>query len=129
MAEKKQYDIKAIDLGANLFTEEVVGLRPAWCSQFYTGKFSVKEKTLPGVTLEEMIAKMDRAGIEIALLIACKVGPLGPPQTWHLPYETVIFDGILQPADTFHPLGRINAGQSAKTIRIFINSLFYNFVG
>jgi len=129
MAEKKQYDIKAIDLGANLFTEEVVGLRPAWCSQFYTGKFSVTEKTLPGVTLEEMVAKMDRAGIEMALLIACKVGPLGPPQTWHLPYE-IVKDAVSKYPDRFRGLAGIDPTEGMEGVRRLEDAVKnYGFVG
>ena len=116
MGELKRYDVMAIDLGANLFTDEVVRMRPTWHRQFYTDKFGVRTDTLKGVSLEEMIGKMDRAGIEIALLIACKVGRLGLPQTWHLPYD-VVARAVNKYPDRFRGLAGIDPTEGMKGVR------------
>ena len=66
-------DIQAIDVVTNLYTEEIVKMRPKWYQRFYTGKFGMESAMLKGLTLEAMVEKMDRAGIEIGLLIANNV--------------------------------------------------------
>jgi len=111
------HDIQAIDLGANLFTREANEIRPKdWYANFYTDKIGVSSQSMEGVSVEEMIDRMDRAGIEITLLIAAKVGPLGPPQTYHLPYEMVA--GIVDKhPERFRGLAGIDPTQGMKGVR------------
>ena len=76
MGQQQTYEIKAIDLGANLFTIEANRIRPKEAfRRFYTGKIGVDPNMYEGVSLEQMIDKMDRAAIEITLLIATKAPP------------------------------------------------------
>jgi predicted TIM-barrel fold metal-dependent hydrolase len=83
------YDIQAIDAVVNPFNAETLALRPAWRHQFYDDKIGVGPETTQGVELDEMLRRMDAAGIERAFLIACKCGPLGHPSCYHLPLEIV----------------------------------------
>jgi predicted TIM-barrel fold metal-dependent hydrolase len=69
-----------------------------------------------GVSLEQMIDKMNRAGIEITLLIATKAGPLGPSQTYHLPYEMVA-DAVNRYPDRFRGLAGIDPTEGMKGVR------------
>lgn len=83
------YDIQAIDTVVNLFTDEVEALRPANRKQFYQGKMKVSDATMNGVSLDEMLRRMDAAGIEKSFLIAAKCGSEGPAACYRLPPELV----------------------------------------
>ena len=83
------HDIMAIDTVVNLFTDEVEALRPANRKQFYQGKMKVSDSTMNGVSLDEMLRRMDAAGIEKSFLIAAKCGPEGPAACYRLPPEMV----------------------------------------
>jgi uncharacterized protein len=76
----------------------------------------MRTSKLKGVSLEEMIDQMDRAGIDIAFLIACKVGRLGLPQTWHLPYEFVS-RALEKYPDRFRGLAGIDPTEGMKGVR------------
>ena len=80
--------VPAIDIVSGIWTEEALSFRPGWQEQFFAGK--MKSKTnMQGVSLEEQLAQMAEAGIERAFLFAPKVGRLGLPGSFHLPYDVV----------------------------------------
>src|SRR5215212_5132031 len=81
------YDIKAIDSTVNIWTKEALAGRPDR-TKFYTEKMHVNVG-MDGLSLPDMLARMDAAGIEKALLIAAKVGQLGHSACYHVPYELV----------------------------------------
>ena len=81
--------IQAIDCVVNPITPEIMRLRPAWSKAFWHGKIGRDASISEGLDLTEMLALMDRAGIERSLLVATKTGQLGLPGSWHLPYEIV----------------------------------------
>ena len=83
------YDIQAIDCVVNPITADVMKLRPEWSKEFWTRKIGRTAAIGEGVSHEQMLRMMDEAGIERAFLIAAKVGRLGLPGSWHLPYEQV----------------------------------------
>ena len=62
-----QYDIQAIDTVVNIWTPETLAIRPNR-DAFFGGKMNVADETLKGVALEEMLRRMDAAGIERAFL-------------------------------------------------------------
>lgn len=78
----------AIDVVVNPYTPEIVAARPAWSKDFLGRKIGVGER-LPGTTIEEYLAKMDRAGIARSFLIAAKLGPATDVNSFHLEVETV----------------------------------------
>jgi predicted TIM-barrel fold metal-dependent hydrolase len=81
-------DVKAIDALVNIWTPEALSHRPDWKDGFFAGK--VKSQTpMPGMTLEQMLARMEAAGIERAFLVAARAGRLGLPGSYHMPYEVV----------------------------------------
>ena len=116
MGQTEKGQMKAIDILANLYTPEVVSIRPEWYRRFYSGTFNMNTDMLEGMSLEKMIDKMDRAGIEIALLAANKVGPLGSPHTWHLPYKMVA-DAANKYPDRFRGLAGIDPIEGMKGVR------------
>jgi predicted TIM-barrel fold metal-dependent hydrolase len=76
-----------IDSVVNVHTREALAGRPDR-REFLT-KLRVESKIQDGFTLEEMVEEMDAAGVDHAFLIAAKVGSLGPPACYHVPYELV----------------------------------------
>ena len=79
----------AIDAVVNIWTPEALAHRPDWRDDFFVGKMGVDQQTSEGTSLEEMLARMDRAGIERAFLIATRAGPVGHPSCYRIPYEIV----------------------------------------
>ncbi len=67
------YDIQAIDAVVNIWTAEALAQRPPR-KNFYVDKMKVGQGTFDGVSLEDMLGRMDAAGIARSLLIAAKVG-------------------------------------------------------
>lgn len=80
--------ILAIDTVVNIWTKEALAARPDR-SAFYRGKIGVDRGTYEGISLDEMLARMDEAGIERAFLVAAKVGEKWHPACYHVPYELV----------------------------------------
>lgn len=82
------HDVMAIDIVANIWTREALAGRPDRES-FFRGKIGVDRATFEGVELDEMLARMDAAGIERAFLVAAKVGETWHPAGYHVPYALV----------------------------------------
>jgi len=103
---KSKYDILAIDAVVNLWTPEANSLRPKR-DAFYQGKMKVERQTAEGIGLDEMLRRMDAAGIERAFLVATRAGRLGHPACYHLPYELVA-RAVKQHPDRFHGNPRLH---------------------
>lgn len=110
------HDVMAIDAVVNLWTKESLRYRPEWRNEFYAGKMRVDRETAEGISLDEMLRRMDRAGIERAFLIAPKVGPLGHRSTYHLPYE-VVAEAIKLHPDRFHGLAGVDPTEGMAGVR------------
>lgn len=108
----------AIDAVVNLWTPEVLALRPAGREAFYQGKMRVAAKTDAGITIDEMLQRMDATGIEKAFLIAHRCGPEGPRACWRLPYEMVAKVVTAHP-DRFHALAGIDPTEGMEGVRAF----------
>lgn len=80
--------IQAIDVVVNIWTKEALANRPDRTA-FFRGKIGVDQQTFEGISLEQMIARMDAARIERSFLIAAKVGVRSHPACYHVPYELV----------------------------------------
>ena len=70
MSEKK--DIKIIDAVVNVWTEEALSVRPDWGTDFFVEKMKANKELMNGLSLENMILRMNSAGIDHAFLIAAK---------------------------------------------------------
>ena len=66
MAGNKENDYQAIDAVVNIWTEEALSHRPDWGDEFFVDKMNAQSALMAGLTLEQMIEKMDEAGIERA---------------------------------------------------------------
>ena len=123
------YSIQAIDCVVNPITPEIMKLRPAWSNSFWTQKIGRKPGLTAGVTHKQMLAALDAAGIERAFLIATKVGRLGLPGSWHLPYKLVA-DAVQKYPDRFYGLAGIDPTEGMRGVREFERSVReYGFIG
>ncbi len=110
-----RYDVAAIDIIVNLWTPEANRVRPKR-DAFYQGKMKVKRETVAGISIAEMLRRMDMAGIERAFLAATKVGRLGHPACYHLPYAMVA-KAVRQHPDRFHGLAGLDPWEGMKGVR------------
>lgn len=109
------HDIQAIDAVVNIWTPEALAGRPDRRS-FYTEKMRVDTRTFEGMTLEEMLARMDAAGIERAFLVAAKVGPLGHRACYHVPYRLVA-EAVQRHPHRFYGLAGLDPTEGMKGVR------------
>lgn len=121
-------DVKAIDTVVNIWTPEALAGRPDR-SGFYTDKMKVNAKTFAGTTHKEMLERMDRAGIEKSFLIAAKVGQLGHPACYHVPYKLVA-DAVQAYPDRFYGLAGLDPTEGMRGVRELEHSVKeYGFIG
>lgn len=111
-----KHAIQAIDCVVNPITPEIMQLRPEWSKAFWHGKIGRQVSITEGVTHADMLALMDRAGIERALLIATKTGELGIRGSWHLPYAMVA-DAVQQYPDRFSALAGLDPTEGMAGVR------------
>jgi hypothetical protein len=108
--------IRAIDCVVNPITPEIMRLRPAWSTEFWKGKFGRGSGLAQGVSHEQMLSMMDRAGIERAFLIATKTGRLGLPGSWHLPYE-IVAEAVRMHPGRFYGLAGLDPTEGMAGVR------------
>ena len=108
-------DYGAIDAVTNIWTKEALEGRPDR-EAFYTEKVKVDRETFEGISLPEMLRRMDEAGIERALLIAAKVGPEPNRYCYHVPYDLVA-QAVRQHPDRFHGLAGIDPTEGMRGVR------------
>ncbi len=129
----KTIDYKAIDAVVNIWTEEALSKRPDWGDDFFVDKMNAKSGLMAGVSLEQMIERMDAAGIGKAFLIAAHSGRPGLPGCYHMPYEVVAraceqypgrFYGLAG-IDPFDGMNGVRAFEDAVTNMGFIGAHLY----
>ena len=112
----KDFPVAAIDAVVNIQTEEALSFRPPDRREFYVDKLGVDEGTYSGITDEDMLRRMDDAGIEKAFLIAPKIGRLGLPAAYHLPYQ-VVADAVRAHPDRFYGIAGIDPTEGMNGVR------------
>ncbi len=118
----------AIDAVVNIWTEEALKGRPER-KDFYTGKVKVDQATFEGVSLEDMIRRMDDAGIERSMLIAAKVGPADHRACYHVPYSMVA-DAVQKYPDRFLGLAGVDPTEGMRGVREMERAVReYGFIG
>ena len=88
-ARKTRVGYGAIDIVVNVFTPEAVSAGRMPTDKSFHGKIRLKGPYDNGVTMEQYLEKMDRAGIERSLLIAVRCGDLRVKGSVEIPYEWV----------------------------------------
>jgi predicted TIM-barrel fold metal-dependent hydrolase len=108
--------IRAIDAVVNLWTPEALAHRPGWGPGFFVGKMKVDEGLMRGLSLTEIIDRMEAAGTERAFLVASKSGRPGLPGCYHLPYELVA-RAVERHPDRFYGLAGVDPYQGMAGVR------------
>ena len=118
MSEENNYDYKAIDAVVNIWTREALSQRPYWGDDFFVGKMNAKDSLMTGLSLDEMLERMETAGIEKAFLIAAHAGRVGMPGCYHMPYE-IVARACEEYPDRFYGLAGIDPFDGMEGVRAF----------
>ena len=118
MSEENNYDYKAIDAVVNIWTRESLSQRPDWGEDFFVGKMNAKDSLMTGLSLDEMLERMETAGIEKAFLIAAHAGRVGMPGCYHMPYE-IVARACEEYPDRFYGLAGIDPFDGMEGVRAF----------
>jgi len=108
--------LAAIDAVCNLNTYEVAQARPEWINKFHTTKFGRAPGELKRETLDDMLRLMDASNIQMAFLLAAKVGQLGLEGSWHIPMSAVA-DAVNRHPDRFRGIIGIDPTQGMNGVR------------
>ena len=129
MSEENNYDYKAIDAVVNIWTREALSQRPDWGDDFFVGKMNAKDSLMTGLSLDEMLERMETAGIDKAFLIAAHAGRVGMPGCYHMPYE-IVARACEEYPDRFYGLAGIDPFDGMEGVRAFEDAVQnMNFIG
>ena len=79
----------AIDIVVNFYTPQIIAEGRAPTDETFRDQVRIEESHRRGLTMEQYIEKMDRAGIERSLLIAARCGDRRMSTSTEIPYEYV----------------------------------------
>ena len=122
MTENQKLSYKAIDAVVNIWTREALSHRPDWGDEFFVGKMNAENDLMAGLSLEEIIEKMEEAGIDKAFLIAARAGRVGLPGCYHMPYS-VVADACAQYPERFYGLAGIDPFEGMDGVRAFEDAI------
>ncbi len=97
----------SIDIVCNLFTPEEVANGQTGLDGDFKSQVRMPEDMRGGVTIEDYLKRMDRAGIERSLLIAVRCGDLNVKESFEIPYQRV-YDICQQYPDRFSGLAGVD---------------------
>ena len=122
MTDDQKLSYKAIDAVVNIWTREALLHRPNWGDEFFVGKMNAENDLMAGLSLEEIIEKMEEAGIEKAFLIAARAGRVGLPGCYHMPYS-VVADACAKYPERFYGLAGIDPFEGMDGVRAFEDAI------
>ena len=122
MTENQKLSYKAIDAVVNIWTREALSHRPDWGDEFFVGKMNAENALMAGLSLEEIIEKMEEAGIDKAFLIAARAGRVGLPGCYHMPYS-VVADACAKYPERFYGLAGIDPFEGMDGVRAFEDAI------
>ncbi len=118
-----------IDIVCNLYTPEVLREHRVDQSSSFKDQVRMAPQMRDGVSVEDYLRKMDRAGIERSLLIAARCGDLRVAGSWEVPYELVA-KVCRQYPDRFSGLAGIDPTRGIQQLRELDQAVKeYGFVG
>jgi predicted TIM-barrel fold metal-dependent hydrolase len=106
----------AIDIVCNLFTQEEVRNGQTGLDEAFKAQVRMPEDIRGGVTIENYLARMDRAGIERSLLIAVRAGDMNVRGSFEIPYQRVA-DVCRQHPERFSGLAGIDPFRGMQGLR------------
>jgi predicted TIM-barrel fold metal-dependent hydrolase len=118
-----------IDIVCNLFTPHEVEQGQTGLDDNFKAQVRMPEAIRRGVTIDEYLLKMDRAGIERSLLIAVRAGDINKRGGFEIPYERVY--GVCQQyPDRFSGLAGLDPFRGMAGLRDLEQAVReYHFVG
>lgn len=106
----------AIDIVCNLYTPQTVQEHRTGIDETFKEQVRMPQAMRPGVTIEDYLARMDRAGIERSLLIAVRAGDLRVKGSFEVPYEYVA-EVCRQYPDRFSGLAGVDTTRGMEGLR------------
>jgi predicted TIM-barrel fold metal-dependent hydrolase len=110
--------MKAIDIVVNVFTEQEVRLGQTGIDEEFKAQVRMPEEMRGGVSIEDYLGKMDRAGIQRSLLIAVRAGDLAIKGSFEIPYARV-HEICRQHPDRFSGLAGVDPFRGMAGLREF----------
>ena len=121
--------MNAIDIVVNLFTEEEVRLGQTGLGETFKAQIRMPEDMRGGVSIENYLGRMDRAGIARSLLIAVRAGDLMVKGSFEIPYSRV-HDVCRQYPDRFSGLAGVDPTRGMQGLRDLAEAVHdFGFVG
>jgi predicted TIM-barrel fold metal-dependent hydrolase len=118
-----------IDIVCNVFTPEAVAENRTGVDENFKIQVRMPPEMRPGVSMENYLKKMDRAGIERSLLIAVRAGDLRVRGSFEVPYEMVAEICAKHP-DRFSGLAGVDPTRGMQGLRDLETAVKkYGFVG
>ncbi|MCP4000054.1 MAG: amidohydrolase [Gammaproteobacteria bacterium] len=119
----------AIDIVCNLFTPETVANGQTGLDEDFKTQVRMPADIRDGVTVENYLTMMDKAGIERSLLIAVRAGDINKKGGFELPYD-VVHKVCQQYPDRFSGLAGIDPYRGMQGLRDLEQAVTeYGFVG
>ena len=121
--------MNAIDIVVNLFTEEEVRLGQTGIDETFKAQIRMPEDMRGGVSIENYLGRMDRAGIARSLLIAVRAGDLMVKGSFEIPYSRV-HKVCQQHPDRFSGLAGVDPTRGMQGLRDLAEAVRdFGFVG
>jgi predicted TIM-barrel fold metal-dependent hydrolase len=118
-----------IDIVCNLYTPTEVENNQTGLDEAFKEQVRMPAEMRGGVTVEDYLGKMDRAGIERSLLIAVRAGDINKKGGFEIPYKRV-HEVCQQHPDRFSGLAGIDPYRGMQGLRDLEQSVKeYGFVG
>ena len=102
-----------IDIVVNLFTPEMVQQGRSGLDEDFKAQVRMPDDMRGGVTIDDYLQRMDRAGIERSLLIAVRCGDLKVQGSFEIPYEEV-YKACQQHPDRFSGLAGVDPSRGME---------------
>jgi predicted TIM-barrel fold metal-dependent hydrolase len=108
--------IGAIDAVVNYEFSDPELERRGWEKTFIEGKIGAEPERISGLTVDAFLAKMDRAGVEHAFLLAVKAGSAMTTPHRRIPYEKVA-EVVAAHPDRFSGLAGVDPTEGMRGLR------------
>ena len=119
----------SIDIVCNLFTPQEIEKGQTGLDDDFKAQVRMPEEIRGGVTIEDYLGRMDRAGVERSLLIAVRAGDINVRGGFEIPYERV-HEVCSKNPDRFSGLAGIDPFRGMQGLRDLEQAVTeYGFVG
>ena len=118
-----------IDIVCNIYTHEAVANGWTGLDDNFKRQVRMPAEMWNGLSMDDYLRKMDRAGIERSLLIAVRAGDMNVRHSWEIPYQAIA-DICRAHPDRFSGLAGIDQTRGMQGLRDLTQAVQeYGFVG